>query len=91
MVSFHCADGEIYWDVMRRSTEDGERSSAVFSAPHPLQKNPNKQKKHSSHPEYINTRAEERHVSNFSILWHDKAEADWRMLTNEGDATMLEE
>lgn len=39
----------------------------------------------------INMRAEERRHYNFAVFWHDKAEAVWRMLTNERDATTLGE
>lgn len=45
---------------------------------------------HRSHSEYINRRAEGRRQCNFPVFWHDKAEAVWRMLPNEGDATTLE-
>lgn len=47
--------------------------------------------KSCSQSECINIRAEEGRRYNSAVLWHDKAEAAWRTLTNEGDTTALEE
>lgn len=58
MVSFAFADGEIYWEAMRRNTEDGEGRSGVFT----------QYQQHRSDSEYIILTEEEKKDVNIILL-----------------------